>query len=84
MIDRMTAEEWDRDWEDWKALRDACRATHKSGGLQTQAICCCGAECGGSAACSMLRQIIDFIRFADVAKFRSADRNWIKHMRDFV
>jgi hypothetical protein len=78
------AETWDRDWDEWRALKDACQATHKTGGLQGQGFCICGAACGGSVACGGLRNIINFIRTADTKRMRAADRQWIEHMRDFI
>lgn len=47
-------------WDGWIALLAACRAQHpnKPGGA---AMCICGAGCGGSAACRMLRELRETI-----------------------
>ena len=48
--------------EDIKALKDACRKTHK-GRAGAACVCICGAAGGGSAACSALQTIRDLITY---------------------
>ena len=44
----------------WSALTQACRLQHPKG-PGGAAMCACGAACGGSEACSMLRDVRDLI-----------------------
>lgn len=46
----------------WRALKDACRATHK-GGPGAAAQCVCGAGSGRSEACGMLGTLRDLVRY---------------------
>jgi len=48
----------------WSALREACRRQHPRGPGGAM-MCACGAPCGGSDACSMLRIVRDLIAASD-------------------
>lgn len=59
----MTPEtERERLWAGWGALKAACRKQHP-GGPGAAMTCICGAGCGGSAACTMLAVLRDFVRY---------------------
>jgi len=62
----MTSErEQELTWQRMRALKDACRASHKDG-PGGAAMCICGAECGGSAACGALMEIRSLLSVAKV------------------
>lgn len=58
----------------WQALYDACYAAHErdSNGSGGAAICICGSCGGGHDACSMLREIVELIRYMPVDELPEA------------
>lgn len=60
----LTSAERERFLKGWSALRDACRKQHPRG-PGGAALCACGAGCGGSEACFMLRIVRDLIEASD-------------------
>jgi hypothetical protein len=70
-------------WEAMQAIRAACRATHKEG-AGGQAICICGASCGGSASCRMLKEFVGLVQCIPTSKLPSAWRKYIEELREVV
>ena len=71
----------ERLWNNWGALKSAARATHKDGAGGT-AICICGADCGGSAACSMLRELMTLVHNIPTRRLPAEWRKVVAELRD--
>lgn len=67
----------------WAALKTACRKQHP-GGAGGAAMCACGAPGGGSAACSMLRELRQLLAAIDPATQRGAVRAYLEILQGAV
>lgn len=77
----------DRLFQDWQALRAACRAAHTAemkGRMGAAVVCVCGHGCGGCAACGMLSLLRSFLIYANVDCMCVQDREFVEVMREIV
>lgn len=78
-----TEQQSERLCEDWQALRKACFKQHP-GGPGGAAMCYCGRGCGGSAACSMLRALAEFLTALEPEAVPPQYRDWIATLQRVV
>lgn len=73
----------ERLFKDWQELRAACRKQHP-GGPGGAAMCYCGKGCGGSAACSMLKALAQFLSELDPEAVPAHYRDWLATLQRTV
>lgn len=66
--------------KDWRELREACRKQHPRG-PGGAAMCYCGAGCGGSAACAMLKVLSLFLSELDPEVVPAHYREWLSALQ---
>lgn len=70
-------------FDGWAALKEACRKSHK-GGPGGAAMCVCGANGGGSAACSMLGTLKNLIRYLPAEEMPPAMREHVEMLQGVI
>lgn len=65
----------------WAALRSACQAQHP-GGPGGARVCVCGANCGGSDACTALANVKALLTYLDPKDLPHSVRGLLVHLKD--
>lgn len=83
---KLVTDERERLARNWAALRAACLDYHRtySKGAGGHAMCICGEGCGGSAACSMLKELGDFIVYLPANKLPKEWREMVELLRSVI